>query len=47
MWLDNLFAMAGAPGTAAMLFAIVAFVGIPAAGSVFCPRVRRPIQRSR
>lgn len=47
MLLDNLFPVLGGTGTAAALFAIVAFVGIPAVGVVFCPRMRRPLQRSR
>jgi hypothetical protein len=48
MLLDNLFMMLGGSGTAAILFGIVAFVGMPAAATVMCPRsayVR--LQRSR
>jgi hypothetical protein len=48
MLLDNLYSMMGATGTASILFGILAFVGIPAAATVICPRgayVR--LQRSR
>jgi hypothetical protein len=37
MILDNLFGMLGGTGTAAVLFAILAFVGTPAVSSVACP----------
>ena len=37
MILDNLFGMLGGTGTAAIMFAILAFVGAPAVGSVACP----------
>jgi hypothetical protein len=48
MLLDNLYSMMGATGTASILFGILAFVGMPAAATVMCPRgayVR--LQRSR
>lgn len=48
MLLDNLFSILGMGGTSAILFAIVAFVGMPAAATVMCPKgayVR--LQRSR
>ena len=48
MLLDNLYSMMGATGTASLLFAIIAFVGMPAAATVMCPKsayVR--LQRSR
>jgi hypothetical protein len=48
MLLDNLYSMMGATGTASILFAIIAFVGFPAAATVMCPKsayVR--LQRSR
>ncbi len=38
MLLDNLFAMVGTPGTTAILFGIVAFVGVPATALVLCPK---------
>ena len=48
MLLDNLFAMLGGTGTAAILFGIVAFVGMPAAATVMCPRsAYTRLQRSR
>lgn len=37
MILDNLFSTLGGPGTAAIMFAILAFVGTPAIGLVACP----------
>jgi hypothetical protein len=37
MILDNLFGMLGGTGTAAIMFAILAFVGAPALGAVACP----------
>jgi hypothetical protein len=37
MILDNLFGMLGGTGTAAIMFAILAFVGAPAFSSVACP----------
>jgi len=37
MILDNLFSTLGGPGTAAILFGILAFIGTPAVGSVACP----------
>ncbi len=48
MLLDNLYSMMGATGTASVLFGIIAFLGMPAAASVMCPKsayVR--LQRSR
>lgn len=48
MILDNLFAMLGGTGTAAILFAIVAFIGFPAAATVMCPKsAYTRLQRSR
>jgi hypothetical protein len=48
MLLDNLFSMLGAGGTAAILFGIVAFVGMPAAATVMCPKsAYSRLQRSR
>ncbi|MDB5213262.1 MAG: hypothetical protein JWO86_1189 [Myxococcaceae bacterium] len=38
MLLDNLYSMMGVTGTASILFAILAFVGIPAAATVMCPK---------
>jgi hypothetical protein len=38
MLLDPLFGLLGVPGTAAILFGIVAFVGVPAVATVMCPR---------
>lgn len=38
MILDNLFMILGGTGTAAILFGIVAFVGMPVAATVMCPR---------
>lgn len=37
MILDNLFSTLGGPGTAMIMFAILAFVGTPALTSVACP----------
>ena len=37
MILDNLFNTLGGVGTAMLMFAILAFVGSPAIGSVACP----------
>lgn len=37
MILDNLFGLLGGTGTAAIMFAILAFVGAPAFSSVACP----------
>ena len=37
MILDNLFGMLGGTGTAAIMFAILAFVGAPAMSAVACP----------
>jgi len=37
MILDNLFVSFGGVGTAAALFAILAFLGVPAVGAVACP----------
>lgn len=37
MILDNLFITLGGPGTAAFLFAILAFIGTPAVSAVACP----------
>lgn len=37
MILDNLFASFGGVGTAAALFAILAFLSAPAAGAIACP----------
>jgi len=48
MLLDNLFAMAGGPTIALMLFVILAFVGLPAGVAIACPRSverRRIFQR--
>jgi hypothetical protein len=48
MLLDNLFAMLGGTGTAAILFGIVTFVGFPAAATVMCPKhAYNRLQRSR
>ena len=48
MLLDNLFSMMGTAGTAAILFGIVAFVGMPAAAMVMCPKSHYGrLQRSR
>ena len=49
MLLDNVFTMLGTGGTAAILFAIVTFVGMPAAAAVMCPKsaYSRRLQRSR
>lgn len=48
MLLDNLFAILGGTGTAAILFGIVTFIGIPAAGTVMCPKsAYTRLQRSR
>lgn len=48
MALDNLFSMLGGTGTAAVLFGIVAFAGVPAFSSLFCPRsFYQRLQRSR
>ena len=38
MLLDNLFSILGGTGTAAILFGIVTFLGLPAAATVMCPR---------
>ena len=38
MILDNLFVFLGGPGTAAVLLAIVSFVGFQAAATVMCPK---------
>jgi len=38
MILDNLFVFLGGPSTAAVLLAIVSFVGFPAAATVMCPK---------
>ena len=51
MLLDNLFSILGIGGTSAILFAIVALLGMPAAATVMC-RGRRGgayarLQRSR
>jgi hypothetical protein len=37
MILDNLFGLLGGTGTAAVMFAILAFIGTPAMTSVACP----------
>ncbi len=37
MILDNLFAMLGGVGTAAMLIGILTLIGSPAIGAVACP----------
>jgi hypothetical protein len=49
MILDNLFSSLGGPATAALLFAILAFVGTPVVGSVACPKsaLRRMQPRGR
>jgi hypothetical protein len=48
MLLDNLYSMMGVTGTASILFAILAFVGIPAAATVMCPKSGYArLQRSR
>ncbi|MBX3187398.1 MAG: hypothetical protein KF819_10305 [Labilithrix sp.] len=48
MLLDNLFAMLGGTGTAAILFGIVTVVGFPAAATVMCPKnAYHRLQRSR
>jgi hypothetical protein len=48
MLLDNLYSMMGATGTASILFAILAFVGVPAAATVMCPKgTYSRLQRSR
>ena len=48
MLLDNLFAILGSAGTASILFGIVAFVGMPAAAMVMCPKsAYARLQRSR
>ena len=48
MILDNLFSMLGATGTAAILFGIVTFIGLPAAATVMCPKsAYTRLQRSR
>lgn len=48
MLLDNLFAMVGTSGTAAILFGIVTFIGMPAAATVMCPKsAYTRLQRSR
>jgi hypothetical protein len=48
MLLDNLYSMMGVTGTASILFAILAFVGIPAAATVMCPKgPYARLQRSR
>lgn len=48
MILDNLFATLGGPGTAAVLFGILAMIGAPAMRSVACPShaIRRSFERS-
>jgi hypothetical protein len=38
MLLDPLFGLLGVPGTVAILFGIVAFVGVPAVATVMCPK---------
>lgn len=48
MLLDNLYSMLGVTGTASILFAILAFVGVPAAATVMCPKsAYSRLQRSR
>jgi hypothetical protein len=48
MLLDNLYTMLGATGTASILFGIIAFVGMPAAATVMCPKsAYSRLQRSR
>jgi len=48
MLLDNLYSMMGATGTASLLFAILAFVGMPAVATVMCPKsAYSRLQRSR
>ncbi len=49
MLLDNLFAMLGGTGTAALLLGIVAFVGYPAASFVLAPScpIHRRMMRGR
>lgn len=48
MLLDNLFTMLGGTCTAAILFGIVALVGMPAAAAVLAPRsAYTRLQRSR
>lgn len=48
MMLDNLFNILGGTTTSAILFGIVAFVGVPALSAVLCPAgFYRPLSRSR
>ena len=48
MLLDNLFAMVGSTGTPAILFGLAAFIGMPAAATVMCPKsAYTRLQRSR
>lgn len=48
MLLDNLFAMVGSTGTVSILFGIIAFIGMPAAATVMCPKsAYSRLQRSR
>ena len=48
MLLDNLFAILGGAGTAAILFGIVTLIGFPAAAAVMCPKsAYTRLQRSR
>jgi len=48
MLLDNLFAMMGSAGTAAILLGIMVFGGLPAAAMVMCPKsAYARLQRSR
>ena len=48
MLLDNLYSMMGTTGTASLLFAILALVGVPAAATIMCPKsAYTPLQRSR
>jgi hypothetical protein len=48
MLLDNLFSMLGVPGTVAILFGIVSFLGFPAAATIMCPKsAYTRLQRSR